>query len=582
MIFRVQSLAPLLLMFFAHSAFSSIISVSFGEMGDRVNEGAGTVFVDLEWRLEDEQFPSESCTISGALGVAASDSTADQGEDFTIQQPNFTFSVIVDNESEGVPFAQPVSVALQVVDDTIGQEGQATEGGFEESIVLDVNSITSNCDLNRTIFSESDTLWIVDNDEAQPEPEPEPQFDANLQNSQGLTEKQRRTAEVLDQACSAIESQGFSRLDQQDLYDSCVALQNSENIAAGLDQLAPTALAPMGLLGMQSSHQQAENISQHLSRVRRGLRAVDTSGLTFNVNGQYLPGRTLGAGAGDVQSNWGTFIGGNVTVGESDTSSFDIGADNLYFGVDYLFSDRWVGGAAVGYTQSDITHYTGENTIEYTDANVSIFTSFYPVRNFYLDAIFSYADSEYSTERYMNFGAINQFGVADTKGAQLTSAVNLGYTFNFSRFYLNLVSAVEYVEISIDELRESARGNTNNQGVLVSLQDQDFESFKSNLGVELGWTINTSVAVFAPKLIANWEHQYRNDPLAIDSAYIGDPTQTVLTLEDDLLDDSFYNAGLAINAIFPNGLSAYLLYDTDLKRDYLDSYSVNLGVKFEF
>ncbi|MGH1485286.1 MAG: autotransporter outer membrane beta-barrel domain-containing protein [Cellvibrionaceae bacterium] len=554
-----------------------------------VSEGIGNTAVTFGLTFDNlETRPFSNCTISGTVSAISGDSTATEGTDFTITDTDFTVEYDAGDGGEGGG-ATKDDISIAIIDDNLSED--------TEDFIITATNVTHNCSFyGGFINSDSAIIDILDNDGGEGGEGGTPPTNipttGSLSETPGLNEKQLSVATVLDEVCESTpeETESLTKGRAEDeLQAACATLETSTTLVRDLDSLSPEKLAAMGTLSLQGMRAQTQNLSKQLRRIRQGLRGIDISGLQLNIDGQQLSGNQLGklfgagAGDGELHSKWGTFFGGSIQAGDHDanneSSDFDFDVNSFFAGVDYQINDKIVVGGALGYTSSSADIDGDEGETKLSGISLGLFSSYYYKDIYYIDGIISFGDSDYETERNITIGTSSQVADGDTSGNEISIALNSGYYFRRSNYFVHMYGSLNYIDASIDGFEETSSGSS---GVLLDVAEQDLESLTTNLGIELGWTINTAAAVISPQISLDWERQYEDDGRQVSASFIGDPTKTNFSIDTDDIDNSYFNAGLGLSAVFKGGFSTYILYEVDLSRDDLDLYDVSLGARWEF
>lgn len=545
---------------------------------------------DFRFGLGGDDPAPDSCTVSGNLAFAASDSSATEEIDFTVTDPDFTITYMF---NDGVPIIDDGQVTVNAIADEIIEDN--------ESVVLSAQNIVDNCSFYGGVnTSGSDiTMQITERSEGEEgegggevTPLPAPPS-GNLADISGLSSRQVSVATVLDQSCATITAipSAERTAAQNELLAVCTQLQSSATLTRDLNNLLSEEFFSMTTLAKQSSRLQSQNIARQIRRVRAGLGGNDISGLNITLDGQQLSGhqlgQLLGAGAGDenLNSPWGSFVGGAIQIGERDETNssqayeFDVSA--FHTGFDYKLNKHVVLGAVIGYTDSSAGASDDIGQTDVSGISLGLFSSYYYNDNYYIDTIISYGQSDYETKRDASFASTSQTAYGDTKGDELNLSLNTGYYFRYSNKFLHLLGNINYIDINIDSFQES-NNNGSTSGTLLNVDKQNQQSLTTNIGAELGWTINTNTAVVTPQLSLDWEHQYDDDAQQVSGSFVGDLSNNHFNIEDDEQDQNYFNAGLSISAVFKGGFSAYGAYEIDLSRDELDLYDISIGARWEF
>ncbi|MBX2809961.1 MAG: autotransporter outer membrane beta-barrel domain-containing protein [Cellvibrionaceae bacterium] len=517
--------------FTAHSSAATVYfstSSTSGTEGDTITLQA---VVELDYGdLGDvgETSPERTCKVDGNIGVALSDSSAIPNTDFTLSAGSFSVTA-----RETMPgLSAPININLLTDADT--DEGN-------EEFVLVAENITLDCTYYGDFVDTVDTtITIIDSENGEEE------------------------AEVSDP--------------EDPIKENIVTL------APQIRQI----LTSTGDLSLEGVRVQTQNLSKQLRRLRNGLRGNDLSSLRVSIDGQSLSGndikRLLGAGAGDeaLNSPLGTFMGGSVQIGEeSDNNGADYAFDvhSLFFGADYHLSDNVIVGGAIGYTDSR-SKINGEDSKSSLEGfSIAGFSSYYYKDIYYVDGIISYGVSDYKTLRQFGSGADTGIAKGETGGSELSIALNTGYYFRFNQNFVQVFGAVNYITASIDSYQETYNSGSTS-GTLLIVDDQTQKSFTSNMGIEYGRTFNTKSAVVTPQLSLDWERQYEDGAESISGRFVGGTD--IFNINDNQQDQSYFNLGLSLSAVFAGGFSAYTSYEIDLERDNFDVYDISLGMRWEF
>lgn len=301
------------------------------------------------------------------------------------------------------------------------------------------------------------------------------------------------------------------------------------------------------------------------------------SGLEAEDENQFSGDQT--AQAGDemlLSSRWGTFVNGNVIIGDRDSSSRSIGFDDITAGVsagvDYRVLPNLVAGVGAGYSHTD-TDFDGggdSNTNAYYGV---LYATADPVENVYVDAVASLGGIDFDTDRRTASGATAE---SDTDGVQFWGGVTGGYTFvrDAASFgpYVRVNGAVTW----IDDFSESGAGVEN-----LLYDDQTVESFSTVLGGRADYAISTEFGVVVPYLRAEYEHEFA-DSASTDVRFATDPSGTKFRVSGVDVDRDFFNLGGGVSAVFAGSWSAFLDYDGLVGAEDLTRHSITFGVRKEF
>lgn len=485
-----------------------------------------TVFIDV--------FASETegnfCDVSGDI-VVTSGNSASLNDDFSLSTTSFSANDV--NTSFGYG-GQSQAITISLLNDNIED--------IDEDFELSVNNLDYDCG---TFFNDDIELDV-----------PEPN-----------TTIETATISIIDNGEAADEE------NTEDPTDNNTILLNSNS---------KQMLNSTSNLSIAGARVHTQNLSNQIRRLRNGLRGTDLSSLRVNIDGQAIAGNDLkklfGAGAGDeaLSSQWGTFLGGSLQIGEEDTqdTNVEFKVHSLFWGADYRLNDNIIVGGAIGYTDS-LTEIEQSET-ELNGYSIAAFSSYYFNEKTYIDGIISYGQGDFSIEREIDDS--DGMAKADANSDELSIALNAGHYFRFNQQFVQVFGSINYITVDIDNYQESYQSGSNS-GSLLMVDDQTQKSLTSNMGVEYGRTFNTSVAVITPQITLDWERQYEKGTEAISGRIVG--SSNTFSFENDTQDQNYFNLGLSLSGVFAGGISAYTSYEVDLERENFDVYDLSLGVRWE-
>ena len=418
----------------------------------------------------------------------------------------------------------------------------------------------------------------------------------------GLTESEREVAHALDEACAALSGSEIvlppdefaARTPTDNLLEICNALDSAsiQDQVDAIRQITPKQAPAQGTTSVEVSRRQFDNITARMNALRSGHTGISISGLNIDYEGKALPinllassARHSGGSAGEENTalfgRLGFFINGNLSFGEKDGSSnelgFDIDTQGVTAGLDYRFTDQFIVGGSVGYVGSDTQFDSSRGDMDVQGYTLAIYSTYYWNAASYLDGIISYGWNDFDSSRKVSFLGFNEEASGDTDGTEISISLGGGYDFNFDALSLGPTGRVNYVNADIDGYSE-----TSSTGLELIYQDQEVESLTTLIGGQLSYAISTSRGVFSPQLRLEWAHEYMNDSRYIKAHFKYDPTNTSFRLATDDPDRDYFNLGAGVSATFGTGKSGYLYYETVLDQRNVRQYTLAAGFRLEF
>jgi outer membrane autotransporter protein len=435
------------------------------------------------------------------------------------------------------------------------------------------------------------------------------QLNGALGNLAGLSRTQRAVAEAIDTLCPALANLPTPTPQQADLLARCRELGAAAGLDPGatanaLDQLMADVALTQANAAMSAAQSQFQNLKTRIAALRSGTGGTSFGGLALNTPAGPISLGTLSsafgadgdpAEVGADFSRWGFFAAGTVGRGESEAGSvdptFDYDVEGLTAGVDYRKSDRWVIGGSLGYTRQD-TELPGERGgLDTTGWSVSAYSTYYQADSWYLDSVLTWGRNDYEMLRRIQYTlplagggstSIDQTAVADASGDLFATAFTFGRDFNRGAFGIGPYGRLMYTRLGFDEIREQTLGGGPGSGLGLHIESRDLTSLASVLGTKFTWTHSTNWGVLMPHLQLEWEHEFRDDPQAMEARFLNDPTATPMLVTGDPLDTDYFRLGLGLSMVLTGGRSGFFYYERLAGRDGESQWNLALGLRMEF
>ncbi len=422
----------------------------------------------------------------------------------------------------------------------------------------------------------------------------------------GLTGNQRSVARAMDTMCPALEelvaTEEALSAGQSDLLATCRRLRSDDlaAVATNLDILAHEEVSAQGRIVIETAKRQSASIHRRLTALRAGARGISLSGLSINIDGQTLPESVVSALFGDgarggsaggetqgIASRWGAFVNANVIIGDRDKTDrgtgFDFRARGVTAGADYRISEALVVGSALGYASKDSDFKGDAGNLAMDSWHLAAYGSYYRSERFYLDGLIRLGRNNIDTDRRINLpGDPRQAGVGSTRGWEYAASLSGGYEYSRNALTAGPYGRLGFIQTSIDGYTESASnpGGVGAGSILV-IDDQDVDSITAVLGGQITYAISARSAVYLLQLNGEWEHEFTDNSRAIAAQFVYDPTRTSFEIRSDDPDRNYFNLGLGVTAVFANGRSGFIHYESRLGQDDVRQYWINGGIRIE-
>ena len=409
-----------------------------------------------------------------------------------------------------------------------------------------------------------------------------------------LNQTQKSMAAVLFEACTRDDPQlgrGFQ--------DRCTKLLGTasdgdpQEIQSALRQISPEQVTAYGI---QATRTMAGNINVvsttilgRLRMLHTGLDTLRFAGIQFYQNGQPLRGGNAGS---DAFGKLGIWINGNYHLGNVDTTTkvkgFEYDNWSITAGIDYQVLEPLVLGTAFTYITAD-TDFHGDAGELDTDSYIgSVYASFYPVDNLYIDVLGTYGHNNFNLTRNIqyrlrssgdpnNADVVNAHAKGDTNGRQWALTLSTGYEFHWRALNFTPYARFNYLRYEVDDYREHGGA-----GWAMRFEDQDIESMKSIVGGRIAYAISLPWGILVPQARGEWHHEFRDPSRTIKASFVGDPAGQRFSIFFPHPDRDHAIFGGSITATFAHGISAFVGYEALVGYDRISSHRITLGARIQF
>ena len=425
----------------------------------------------------------------------------------------------------------------------------------------------------------------------------------------GLTETQLEVAQAIDAACPALAALNAPTPGQQDLLQRCQELIGAAGIdppatIAALDQLMADVALTQANAAFNAAQSQFINLKTRIAALRSGTGGTDFGGLALNTSMGPVSLATLSSAftsnaaeteIGTDFSRWGFFAAGTIGRGEADGGSvnpaYDFDVEGVTAGLDYRKSDKWIIGGSFGYTRQDTQLPGDRGGLDTTGWSVSAYTTYYQADSWYLDGVLTYGRNDYELLRQISYTlplagggttSINQVAQSDAGGDLLSTAFTVGRDWNVGAFGIGPYARVLYTRLGFDDIDESLLPGIAGSGLGLRIENRDVTSLASVLGAKFTYTHSAGWGVLMPHLQLEWEHEYEDDPQAVEARFINDPTGSAMVVSGDPLDTDYFRLGLGLSMVFTGGRSGFFYYERLAGMNGMSQYNLALGFRMEF
>ena len=271
---------------------------------------------------------------------------------------------------------------------------------------------------------------------------------------------------------------------------------------------------------------------------------------------------------------------------------FDFDTQGITAGIDYRYSDSLILGMALGYNSQDSDVENDLGSLDSSGWSVSGYATMFKGDSWYADGVFTWTRNDYDFDRRVRYDIgsltggttrVDQVASGSTDGDQLGLTFSFGRDFSYGAWNVGPYARAEYTSIDFDRYTERMSDpDAPGGGLAMEVEDRELTSTLGVLGGKASYTVSTSWGVLMPNLQVEWLHEFEDDPDALITRFVNDPTGTAILIPSDTVDQNYFNVGLGLSGVFASGRSAYLYYEHRAGQSDYSLDSLAIGVRIEF
>jgi len=376
-----------------------------------------------------------------------------------------------------------------------------------------------------------------------------------------------------------------------DLRQRCAAALGASVTAPPLATVALDQITPQEILAQGGVIDGA--ISSGTSAVAGRLAALSQMGLGGRI-AAYRP--IILAAAGDTAGLGGAtvpplqaFVNVVAGAGDKDTNlletGYDYDAKSITAGLDYRFSDRFTGGLALSYGETDLDLDANNGKLDSEAVVASAYALFTVSERIQLTALVAYGQIDYSSDRNINYvesatSTISRIAHGETDGDQWEGTITLSYAMDGQNGW----SYGPSFAVSGKRLELDAFAETGANGLNLAFEDQTAKSLQLIAGFDVSRAISTEGGVISPYGRVQSIYETKDDSRSVRVRYVADTTGFFQgsRLTTSAPDRWRFLLGGGIAAQFTGGWSAFADAETVLGLEDVTGYNFTLGVRKEF
>lgn len=214
----------------------------------------------------------------------------------------------------------------------------------------------------------------------------------------------------------------------------------------------------------------------------------------------------------------------------------------------------------------------------------TVFASFSLAEKAWFDVSAGYAWSDNDFRRNAVFQPSTRTLTRDVRatgsadGEQYFIAVGAGIDLSDGPVSFGPYVRGRYVKSKIDSYVESDAANS---GLQLEVEEQEATSLTAVVGASASYAISASWGVIVPQARFEYEHEFDDDSRATITRFALDPNNVPFAVVTDAPDRNYFNAGLGLLFVLPNGVMPFVDYEALLGYRNFDRHRVTVGLRLE-
>ncbi|MBI1212433.1 MAG: autotransporter domain-containing protein [Alphaproteobacteria bacterium] len=267
---------------------------------------------------------------------------------------------------------------------------------------------------------------------------------------------------------------------------------------------------------------------------------------------------------------WGRAVGvWGDTGGDVNHAATDFNTYGAIFGIDHVFTQVFMAGAAAQWTKSNIDFSGSPDNAHIDSLEVGGYMSYGDAR-FYVNANTSVIFHSIDVTRYSPGGSAR--GSYD--GMTVSGYAEAGRIFEtYEGLRIQPLAALSFAHLDTDAYNETGSATT-----LLHVFDASLDSMKSMLGARLAYPIATdSGRKWVPETRVIWSHELMDDHSAFDANPLSNPSN-ISTVTGQTYNRNSIILGAGLTAPLSSATTLYLDYDAALNED-ITTQTVSGGLR---
>ena len=331
----------------------------------------------------------------------------------------------------------------------------------------------------------------------------------------------------------------------------------------------------------------AQNNSSSAAQREIDQMIANSHATSAGMLGYGTGGRPALARPGDPQPNrssplaspdlgpFAVWTGGFVNFGERDSGGLDLNHTMIGVsgGVDYRFSERFVGGIGLGFGRDRTEIGRNETESRANAFSAALYGSYKPIDNLFIDGLLGASWLNFDSRRFVT--PTGEFATGSRRGTQLFGSLTAGYEFRDENWLISPYGRVEFSRSWLHRFTETGGGIYG-----LSYGDQTIDTWSGVLGIRANYGFQMNWGVLTPGIRAEYMHDFAGSSRA--SLGYADLGGLPYAIETDPSVRDFITLGLSLDMQFQNDWNFGVDYRSSFaargNRDH--TFGARLGARF--
>jgi outer membrane autotransporter protein len=280
-----------------------------------------------------------------------------------------------------------------------------------------------------------------------------------------------------------------------------------------------------------------------------------------------------------TDNRWSLFVDGNGIFARANSGnmlpSYNAQSGGVTVGVSFRVNPTITVGAYTGY-EGTYAKYSGGSQMIDNSVRFGLFGTYGKIdgRGFYLNALLGGGYNNYQVTRNISFPGINRTASSAPGAGELDTMLGAGYNFRKGNWTFGPMASLQYTYLGVNGFNENGA-----QSLDLTSGGWNTASMLSSIGAQAAYTWQaTRNLVVVPQINLSWQHEFMQNPYAINSTMGG---ANFATLSSAPLRDFLYG-GIGVTIEFKERWFTSIFYNAAAGNNNLQSQNIfwSFGCKF--